>query len=113
MACRARSPDGSWVDVPAVAGSFVVNIGDQMMRWTNDRWRSTRHRVVNPSRATGSRLSFCYFVEPRHDAVIECLPDLPQRGAAGKIPADHCRRLHGREIREPGERRGVERRGEP
>ena len=71
---QARSPDGTWVDVPAVAGSFVVNIGDQMMRWTNDRWRSTRHRVVNPSRATGSRLSFCYFVEPRHDAVIECLP---------------------------------------
>ena len=80
---QARGPDGAWVGVPAVAGSFVVNIGDLMMRWTNDRWRSTRHRVVNPPRATGGRLSFCYFVEPNRDAVIECLPTChgPERPA--------------------------------
>ena len=83
---QARSPDGAWVDVPAVAGSFVVNIGDQMMRWTNDRWRSTRHRVVNPPRASGSRLSFCYFVEPRHDAVIECLPTCRSAERPAKYP---------------------------
>ena len=83
---QARSPEGSWVDVPAVAGSFVVNIGDQMMRWTNDRWRSTRHRVVNPPRAAGGRLSFCYFVEPRHDAVIECLPTCQSAERPAKYP---------------------------
>ena len=71
---QARGPDGAWVDVPAIAGSFVVNIGDFLMRWTNDRWRSTRHRVLNPPGADNGRLSFCHFVEPNHDAVIECLP---------------------------------------
>ena len=71
---QARGPDGSWVDVPVVAGSFVVNIGDFLMRWTNDRWKSTRHRVVNPPRAAGERLSACHFIMPNHDAVIECLP---------------------------------------
>ena len=83
---QARSPSGAWVDVPAVAGSFVVNIGDLMMRWTNDRWRSTRHRVVNPPRATGSRLSLCYFVEPRHDAAIECLPTCQSAEQPAKYP---------------------------
>ena len=83
---QARSPDGTWVDVPVVAGSFVVNIGDQMMRWTNDRWRSTRHRVVNPPRAAGRRLSLCYFVEPRHDAVIECLPTCQSAARPAKYP---------------------------
>ena len=71
---QARGPDSNWVDVPFVAGSFVVNIGDFLMRWTNDRWKSTRHRVVNPPRAAGERLSACHFIMPNHDAVIECLP---------------------------------------
>ena len=83
---QARGPDGTWVDVPAVAGSFVVNIGDLMMRWTNDRWRSTRHRVVNPLGADGGRLSLCYFVEPRHDAVIECLPTCRSPERPAKYP---------------------------
>ena len=74
------------MEVPAVAGSFVVNIGDQMMRWTNDRWRSTRHRVVNPPRAAGRRLSLCHFVEPRHDAVIECLPTCQSAERPAKYP---------------------------
>ena len=83
---QARSPDGSWVDVPFVAGSFVVNIGDMVMRWTNDRWRSTRHRVVNPPRATGARLAACHFIMPNHDAVIECLPTCQGPGRPAKYP---------------------------
>ncbi len=68
---------GAWFDVPAVADGFVVNIGDAMMRWTNDRWISTLHRVVNPPPdAQGScrRQSIAYFHNPNRDAVIECLP---------------------------------------
>ena len=45
---QVRTRTGRWSDVPHTPGSFVINIGDAMMRWTNDRWISTRHRVVNP-----------------------------------------------------------------
>jgi isopenicillin N synthase-like dioxygenase len=73
---QIRTPSGEWIDVPVVPGTFVVNLGDSMMRWTNDTWISTMHRVVNPSRAVAqhhSRVSFAYFVQPNYDAVIECI----------------------------------------
>jgi isopenicillin N synthase-like dioxygenase len=38
----------TWIDVPYVEGAFIVNLGDLMKRWTNDRWLSTLHQVVNP-----------------------------------------------------------------
>ena len=41
-------PGGRWAGVEPVPGAFVINIGDLMARWTNDRWRSTLHRVVDP-----------------------------------------------------------------
>jgi len=68
---------GLWVDVEPVAESFVINLGDLMMHWTNDRWISTLHRVVNPprDRALGSRRqSIVFFHQPNYDALIECLP---------------------------------------
>ena len=68
------SPDGDWEDVPVVAGSFVVNLGDLMAAWTNDRWVSTQHRVVVPEDATGERISVAFFHQPAYDAVIECIP---------------------------------------
>ena len=74
------------MDVPFVAGSFVVNIGDFLMRWTNDRWKSTRHRVVNPPLAAGERLSACHFIMPNHDAVIECLPTCHGPDQPAKYP---------------------------
>ena len=68
--------DGAWADVPCIPGTFVINLGDLMAEWTNDRWRSTLHRVVNPPReeAESSRLSLLFFHQPNYDAVIECLP---------------------------------------
>lgn len=68
---------GVWHDVPPLAGSFVINVGDLMSRWTNGRWRSTLHRVINPPRhLTGStqRLSMVMFTAPSDDAEIVCLP---------------------------------------
>jgi isopenicillin N synthase-like dioxygenase len=57
-------------------GSYVINIGDLMAVWTNDRWVSTMHRVVNPppERATIPRISIPFFHQPNYDAVVECLP---------------------------------------
>ena len=47
---QARSRGGEWIDVRPKPGAFVVNIGDLMMTWTNDRWLSNLHRVANPPR---------------------------------------------------------------
>lgn len=68
--------DGAWSDVPSIPGTFTINLGDLMAEWTNDRWRSTLHRVVNPPRtgADSTRLSLLFFHQPNYDAVIECLP---------------------------------------
>lgn len=74
---QVLDPGGRWVDVPPVRGALVINAGDLLMRWTNHRWKSNLHRVVNPPRAlTGStrRLSIVLFTGPNNDAVIECLP---------------------------------------
>ena len=68
------SPEGEWEDVPALAGSFVINIGDLMAAWTNDRWVSTLHRVVVADGAWGERVSVAFFHQPTYDALIECIP---------------------------------------
>lgn len=67
---------GQWLDVPAIEGSFVINIGDLMAIWTNDRWVSTVHRVVNPPRelAQRDRYSIPFFHQPNFGARIECIP---------------------------------------
>ena len=79
---EVRTVSGNWVTAPPVAGSFVINIGDYMARWTNDRYRSTLHRVVN--RTGVERFSIPYFAIPDYDAMIECLstcqePDNPPK----------------------------------
>ncbi len=63
------SPEGDWIEVPAPENAFVINIGDLMARWTNDRWVSTLHRVVaHPHQP--ARQSLAYFHQPNWEAVI-------------------------------------------
>jgi isopenicillin N synthase-like dioxygenase len=67
---------GRWIDVRTVPGQFVVNIGDLLMRWTNDRWLSNLHRVVNPPLDDGRnapRLSIAFFNHPNWNVLVECL----------------------------------------
>jgi isopenicillin N synthase-like dioxygenase len=64
---RARS--GEWVTAPPIAGSFVVNVGDLMARWTNDRFLSTPHRVINSSGR--ARYSVGVFFDPAFDTLID------------------------------------------
>jgi len=70
------SADGTWADAPYDPAALTVNIGDLLARWTGDRWRSTRHRVLPPqAEAPGEDLlSLIFFYETNHDAVIESLP---------------------------------------
>jgi len=64
--------DGEWVSAPIVENSFVVNIGDLMACWTNDRFTSTPHRVINDS--DHDRYSIPLFFNPSFDTVAQCLP---------------------------------------
>jgi isopenicillin N synthase-like dioxygenase len=69
-------PDGTWHDVVPAPGALLVNLGDLTAQWTNDRWRSTMHRVVPPSTADGPvvRRSAAFFFDANHDALITCVP---------------------------------------
>lgn len=74
---QVQTRAGQWLDVEAVPHSFVVNLGDMMARWTNDRWRATLHRVAVPPRDQGTksrRQTIVFFHDPRADAVIDCIP---------------------------------------
>lgn len=86
---QARTKAGEWIDVRPVAGAYVINVGDLMARWTNDRWRSTLHRVVNPPRdirGPTRRLSLVLFTGPNNDAVIEALPSCVDADHPAKYP---------------------------
>lgn len=73
---QIENHDGQWIDVPAVPDGYVVNIGDLMMQWTNDRWISTKHRVVCPDTefADRARMSVAFFHQPNYDALCETFP---------------------------------------
>ena len=69
---EVRRRDGEWIAVQPVPGTFVCNIGDAMMRWTNDIYVSNAHRVVN--RSGRERYSAAFFCEPNPDTLITCIP---------------------------------------
>jgi len=66
------SRDGEWISAPYIPESFIVNIGDLMACWTNNRFTSTAHRVINQSGQ--DRYSIPMFYNPEFDTVAECLP---------------------------------------
>jgi isopenicillin N synthase-like dioxygenase len=67
-----RLPDGVWFDAPSFPDTFIVNSGDILRRWTNDRFLSTPHRVINDSGRERYAVPFFFDVHP--DTLIECLP---------------------------------------
>jgi len=62
---------GDWLDAPYLTGAFICNIGDCLMRWTNDVYVSTPHRVSIPIE---DRYSVAFFLDPNPDARVEVLP---------------------------------------
>lgn len=79
---------GRWVDVPFRPGTYVVNLGDLLAKWTNDRWVATPHRVLVPeANETRARFSVPYFQHPNFDALIECIPTCLEPGAEPRYPA--------------------------
>jgi isopenicillin N synthase-like dioxygenase len=96
-----RLPSGEWVSAPVIDGTFVVNLGDLMQRWSNDTYRSTHHRVVN--RLGRDRISIPTFVYPDFRTLISCIPtcvsaDRPAKYEpvlAGDYVADMLRKTQG------------------
>ena len=76
-----------WVDAPHVPGSLVVNTGDLLARWTGERWRSNRHRVLPPQVTSPDEelMSLVYFFEADPEAVV--VPLEPPRGRTAGLPS--------------------------
>ena len=66
-----KDSNDRWFKAPIIPGTFLINIGHMIQRWTNDYYRATIHRVVSPDNK--ARLSVPFFFEPNYDAVIEPL----------------------------------------
>ena len=67
-----RLPSGEWFIPPVIPGTFLINLGNIMRRWSNDRFLSTPHGVLNESGT--DRYSIAYFYSPDPATVIECVP---------------------------------------
>ena len=87
-----------WIDAPPLAGSYVVNLGDLIARWTNDRYRSTLHRVINLS--GGERYSVPFFYTGAARYGVGCLPTCLAPGESPRYPAttpiDHLAEMYRR-----------------
>ena len=67
-----RTRAGDWLAAPPLPGSYLVNTGDTLNRWTNGRFLSTPHRASNHS--GDERYAMPFFYDPNTDTMIECLP---------------------------------------
>jgi isopenicillin N synthase-like dioxygenase len=85
---QVKHRNGDWIDVHIPPDAFVCNIGDLMMRWSNDRWVSTLHRVAvpPPDAVPQDRISLVFFQSPNPDAVIRCLDNCLGAGGTAKYP---------------------------
>jgi isopenicillin N synthase-like dioxygenase len=85
---QVRNRAGEWIAAPPIPGTFVINIGDLLARWTNDVFTSTPHRVVNTSGR--ARYSIAVFFDPDYDTNIEVLPACVAPGTAPAYPPVSC-----------------------
>jgi isopenicillin N synthase-like dioxygenase len=97
---QIQALDGTWSDAPYVDDAFTVNVADLLSRWTGERWRSTRHRVLPPSPEAPDEelISLIVFLEAEVDTVIQPIPGatdfepvvagdyLLERAAAATVP---------------------------
>ena len=66
---QVRAKSGDWIEAPPIPGTLVCNIGDLLARWSNNRFSSTVHRVIN--RSNGARYSIPVFFDPHTDTIVD------------------------------------------
>ena len=81
---QALNANNEWIDASPINGTFLINVGDMLERWTNGRFVSTVHRVVN--RSENERYSVVFFAAPNYHAVVECLPNCCPDGETPRYP---------------------------
>jgi isopenicillin N synthase-like dioxygenase len=79
-----RLPNGNWIDAPTLPGTILVNGGDMLRRWTNDRCLATPHRVIN--RSGMERYAIPFFFDCNYDVVMECVPTCVRAGETPTYP---------------------------
>ena len=78
-----RNRDGLWIKPPTLPDAFLCNIGDCLMRWTNDVYTSTPHRVLKPE---AERYSIALFLDPNPDALVSAIPSCVVVGSESSYP---------------------------
>jgi isopenicillin N synthase-like dioxygenase len=96
---QVKTRNGAWIDVPYIKDSFIVNLGDLMAYWTNDRWISTMHRVLAPPiDAQQRRQSITFFHNVNIDAIIQCIETCASENNPAKYPiitaGEHLAKKH-------------------
>jgi isopenicillin N synthase-like dioxygenase len=81
---EVRNKAGDWIAAPPLPGTFVMNVGDILARWSNGVFVSTPHRVIN--RSGRERYSQPFFFDPAMTSLIEAFPSCVEEGAVPKYP---------------------------
>jgi len=73
---EVQTATGEWISAPSIPGAILINTGDLTQRWSNDVFRSTKHRVALPTgeKAGRDRYSIAFFCQPDAEAEIVCFP---------------------------------------
>lgn len=95
-----KDRDGQWLSIETTPEMITVDTGDIMARITNDVLPSTTHQVVNPKGPNVSRYSMPYFIHPKPDALLECIPSC--KGSEAKYPPIQSSDFLAQRLREIG-----------
>jgi len=95
---EVQTPGGQWIEATPMPGTFVVNLGDMIPRWTNGLYHSNPHRVRNHYSSGAPRYSIPFFYEPDYFARIEAVPGTVAPGEMPRFAActagEHLREMY-------------------